>query len=69
MTKHGIELCAPQPVTKHRDQCLSLAGIYWISDGASINFVEYMRYKSVCFCNSLEKTVIVDSGERNRAIQ
>ena len=43
-----------RPVTKHGDQCLSLAGVYWVSDGAGIDFVEYMHYKSVCFYNSLE---------------
>ena len=43
-----------QPVTKHRDQCLSPAGVYWVSDEAGIDFVEYMHYKSICFYDSLE---------------
>ena len=41
-------------VTKHGYWCPSPAGVYWVSDGTGINFVEYMRYKSVCFYNSLE---------------
>ena len=43
MTKHGVGVRAG-PVTEHGDQC----------DGAGINFVECMCYKSVCFYNSLE---------------
>ena len=60
----GVYAC----VTKHGYRCPSPAGVYSVSDGAGIDFVEYMCYKSVRFYNSLEQTVIVDSGERNRAI-
>ena len=49
------------PVTKHGGRCLSLTGINRVSDRVSINFMEYMHYKSVLFYNSLEQTVIVDS--------
>ena len=38
-----------QPVTKHKYQYPSLAGVNWVSDGASIDFVEYMHVKSVQF--------------------
>ena len=48
-------------VTKHRNQSPSLTGINWVSDGVSINFIEYMCYKSVRFYGSLEQMVIVDS--------
>ena len=50
-----------QDVTKHRDWSLSPTGINWVSDGVSIDFIEYMCYKSVHFYGSLERTVIVDS--------
>ena len=43
-----------QAVTKHGDQCLSLVGINWVSDGASIDFIECMCYKSIRFYNILE---------------
>ena len=43
-----------QAMTMHGDQCLSLAGSNWVSDGASIDFIECMHYKSVRFYNSLE---------------
>ena len=36
-------------MTKHGDQSLSPTGVNWVSDGASINFVEYMHIKSVRF--------------------
>ena len=48
-------------VTKHGDWSPSPTGANWVSDGVSIDFVEYMRYKSVRFYSSLERTVIVDS--------
>ena len=55
-------LClSAQSVTKHGNQSPSLMGIIWVSDGVGINFVEYMRYKSVHFYGSLEQMVIVDS--------
>ena len=50
-----------QNVTKHRDRSLSLTGVNWVSDGVSIDFVEYMHYESVCFYGSLEQMVIADS--------
>ena len=48
-------------VTKHRDRSPSSTGVNWVSNGAGIDFIEYMHYKSVCFYGSLESTVIVDS--------
>ena len=51
MVSSSVHVC---PAAKHGDQCPSLAGVYWINDGASIDFVEYMCYKSVRFYNSLE---------------
>ena len=47
---YGIYAC----VTKHSYRCPSLAGTNQVSSRAGINFVEYMRYKSVRFYNSLE---------------
>ena len=48
-------------VTQHGDWSPSPMGINWVSDGVSINFVEYMHYKSVRFYGSLEQVVIADS--------
>ena len=55
-------------VTKHGDQSPSLTGVNWVSDGVSIDFIEYVHNKIVCFYSSLERTVIVDSWERNGVI-
>ena len=41
-------------VTKHGDRSPSPMGVNWVSDGVSIDFVEYMCYNSVCFYSSLE---------------
>ena len=43
-----------QSVTKHRDRSLSLMSVNWVSDGVSIDFIEYMHYKSVRFYKSLK---------------
>ena len=48
-------------VTKHGDPSPSPTDVNWVSDRVGINFIEYMHYKGVCFYNSLERTVIVDS--------
>ena len=48
-------------VTKHGDRSPSPTGVNWVSDGVGIDFVEYMRCKSVRFYGSLEQTFIVDS--------
>ena len=48
-------------MTKHGDQSPSPTGISWVSDGVSINFIEYMHCESVRFHSSLERTNIVDS--------
>ena len=55
-------------VTKHGDQSPSLMGVNWVSDGVSIDFIEYMCYKGVRFYSSLKRMIIIDSWERNGAI-
>ena len=50
----AFEFVHAEPVTKHGDQCPSPTGACLVSDGAGIDFVEYMHYKSVRFYNSLE---------------
>ena len=57
---YGICIC-PCGVTKHRDQSPSPMGVNWVSDGVSINFIEYIYYKSVRFYSSLKRMIIIDS--------
>ena len=53
-------------VTKHRDQCLSLTGINWVSNGVSFNFVEIHAYQK---CLLLMQCRVVDDNDLLRKKQ
>ena len=54
VNKSVLESVRTGCVTKHSYRCPSLAGANQVSSRAGIDFIEYMRYKSVRFYNSLE---------------